>query len=86
MRTIRDALERVVDRRLGGPNWRSTMFVGTDWWVQLPDPIRVPVRVTHPRPNGYVLDVAPLTAGSSGGTSPGGSGTGLGDGDSLGPI
>jgi len=86
MRTIRDALERVVDRRLGGPNWRSTMFVGTDWWVQLPDPIRVPVRVTHPRPNGYVLDVAPLTAGSSGGTSPGSPGTGLGDGDSLGPI
>jgi len=61
MRTVRDALERVVDRRLGGPNWRSTMFVGTDWWVQLPDPIRVPVRVTHPRPNDYVIDVAPPT-------------------------
>jgi len=63
MRNIRDALERVVDRRLGGPNWRSTMFTGTDWWVQLPDPIRVPVRVTHPRPNGYVVDVAPYTPG-----------------------
>jgi len=70
MRNIRDALERVVDRRLGGPNWRSTMFIGTDWWVQLPDPIRVPVRVTHPRPNGYVIDVAPYTSGGSGGTEP----------------